>query len=76
MFEFRNSTVSKFKYKGGCLSNSRILSGQIIEFYKCVPKVDFSELHTMALKLICRFGSTHAYTYVRKKFLSDKFYQK
>jgi len=46
----QSSTVLKFKYKE---------PSEIIEFWKCLPKGDFPELHNVALKLVCRFGSIY-----------------
>jgi hypothetical protein len=50
MIELQSSTVLKWKYKE---------SSEIIEFWKCLPEEDFPELYNVAVKLVCRFGSTY-----------------
>lgn len=64
IIELQISTILKCKYK-------KLSVDQVIGFWKCIPKKDFRELHILALKLICRFGSTHK---CEKKIFSGEFY--
>jgi len=57
IIELQSSAVLKCKYKE---------LPEIIEFWKCVSEEDFPELHSLALKLVCRFG----YTYICEKSFS------
>jgi hypothetical protein len=50
IIELQSSTVLKSKYKE---------SSEIIEFWKGLPEEDFPELHNVAVKLVCRFGSIY-----------------
>jgi hypothetical protein len=50
IIELQSSIVLKCKYKE---------LPEIIEFWKYVSEEDFPELHSLALKLVCRFSSTY-----------------
>ncbi|KAL4121156.1 hypothetical protein QTP88_013721 [Uroleucon formosanum] len=66
IIELQSSTVLKCKYKE---------SSEIIEFWKCLPEEDFPELHNVALKLVCRFGSTYICekSFSRMTFIKNKY---
>jgi len=48
---------------------------EIIEFWKCVSEEDFPELHSLAFKLVCRFGSTYICekSFSRMTFIKNKY---
>ena len=66
IIELQSSTVLKCKYKE---------ASEIIEFWKCLPEEDFLELHDVALKLVCRFGSTYICEkcFSRMTFIKNKY---
>ncbi|CAI6359076.1 unnamed protein product [Macrosiphum euphorbiae] len=66
IIELQSSTVLKCKYKE---------ASEIIEFWKCLPEEDFPELHDVALKLVCRFGSTYICekSFSRMTFIKNKY---
>jgi len=66
IIELQSSTVLKCKYKE---------SSKIIEFWKCLPEEDFPELHNLAVKLVCRFGSTYTRekSFSRMTFIKNKY---
>lgn len=66
VIELPSSIDLKFKYKE---------LSEIIEFYKCISKEDFLELHSLAFKLVCKFGSTYICekSYFRMTFIKNKY---
>ncbi|XP_060861848.1 general transcription factor II-I repeat domain-containing protein 2A-like [Metopolophium dirhodum] len=66
IIELQSPTVLKCKYKE---------SSEIIEFWKCLPEEDFPELHSVAVKLVCRFGSTYICekSFSRVTFIKNKY---
>jgi 17beta-estradiol 17-dehydrogenase/3beta-hydroxysteroid 3-dehydrogenase/mitotic-spindle organizing protein 1 len=56
ILETQNHSGLRSKFKELCGSPT---TPNLIEFWKCVPKKQFLKLHDLALRFICRFGSTY-----------------
>ena len=74
IIDIQTHTGLKSKFQELCQSPT---APDLKAFWKCVPKSDFPELNDMALRFVCKFGSTYicektfsTMNYIKSKYRS------